>query len=206
MMRFKKTVPFLCLFIVFFLCSCSGYRETNEGLVVSVVGIDKKADNFTVIAQTVIPSDSGTVECETVSASAASVREAFERLGLNAVKPLIFDHCSGIAIGAGNDTDDIFEIFSYAENKTEINLSVNLFYTENAASLVEISSNMRQGGYDITQMIKNRKDNFDNELYVAVKKLSQAKDVKLPLISVKNKKINLSGAYIIENNKKELIK
>lgn len=206
MIRFKIISVVLCFFAAFFLCSCFGYRETNEGLVVAVVGVDKSSEGFTVTAQAVIPSDSGTVECESVSATAEGLDEAFEKMSLNAVKPLIFEHCSGLAIGKVKDTEDIFEIISYIENKNEIKLSINLFYTDNAEALISASSYMRQGGYDITQMIKKRGDDFDNELYTAVKRLSQKKSVRIPIMSVENQRISIAGVYIIEDNMEELIK
>lgn len=184
----RKTFLFLISVVVISsLCGCAGYRETNGGLVVSLIGVDREGDEIRMSVQTVLPDTEGNVDCETVFAKAKNIDAAYNKLRQKTVKPLIFEHCVGLALGNTLKKSDILVLLDFAEQKNDINLSINLFCTENAFGFLEETGEIyRQGGYDVIELIKNNDENFENKLFMIMRELHRENNAKLPFIRLKD--------------------
>lgn len=183
----KLLVFFISVIITATLCGCVGYRETNGGLVVSLIGIDREGDEIKMSVQTVLPNTEGEVDCDTVSAKAKNIESAYNNMRQKTVKPLILEHCVGVALGSTLKKSDILVFLNFAEQKTDINLSINFFCTENAFAFLEESGEIyRQGGYDVIELIKNNNEDFYNKLFMIKRELHKGKSVRLPFIRLED--------------------
>ena len=183
----RKTLLFLISVVVISsLCGCAGYRETNGGLVVSLIGVDREGDEIRISVQTVLPDTEGNVDCETVFAKAKNIDAAYNKLRQKTVKPLIFEHCVGLALGNTLKKSDILVLLDFAEQKNDINLSLNIFYCDNASQFLMDSGSYRQGGYDVIELIKNNNENFENKLFMIMRELHKGNNAKLPFIRLKD--------------------
>ena len=195
----KKTVAFfIAIFITAFLCGCAGYRETNGGLTVSLIGIDKNEQGIKMTVQTVLPDTEGKVVCKTVSATAKNIETAYNKLRDKTVKPLILEHCVGAALGETVEKSDILEFLNFAEQKSDINLSLNFFYTKDAEKFLANSSNYRQGGYDIIELIKNNSKVFENKLFMIKRELHKQSGAKVPFLIFKGEEAIIEKTVILE--------
>ena len=184
----RKILLFLIpIIITVSLCGCVGYRETNGGLVVSLIGIDREGDEIKMSVQTVLPDTEGNVDCDTVFAKAKNIESAYNNLRQKTVKPLILEHCVGVGLGSTLKKSDILVFLNFAEQKNDINLSINFFCTENAFDfLAESGEIYRQGGYDVIELIKNNNEDFYNKLFMIKRELHKGKSAKLPFIRLED--------------------
>lgn len=195
----KILVLFISGIMCISLCGCVGYRETNGGLVVSLIGIDREGDEIKMSVQTVLPDTEGRVDCDTVSAKAKNIEKAYKELSQKTVKPLILEHCVGASLGGTLKKSDILAFLSFAEQKNDINLSLNFFCTENAFDfLVESGEIYRQGGYDVIELIKNNNEEFQNKLFMIKRELYKNKGIKLPFLKLKDDEAVIQKTIILE--------
>ena len=195
----KKSAVFLILSsIIIFLSGCVGYRETNECLTVSLIGIDRAGEDIKITVQTILADTEGKVDCETVNATGKDIETAFSKLCEKTVKPLILEHCVGTALGSTLNNNDIIAFLDFAEQKTDINLSLNFFYTPKADEFLIDSGNYRQGGYDIIELIKNNRNTFQNKLFMIKRELNKGKGAKIPVLSFKGDEAVIENTVILE--------
>lgn len=195
----KKTLfLFISVIMCISLCGCVGYRETNGGLVVALIGIDREGDEIKISVQTVLPNTEGEVDCETVFAKAKNIEGAYKKLRQKTVKPLILEHCVGASLGNTLKKSDILTFLNFAEQKNDINLSLNFFCTENAYDfLVQSGEIYRQGGYDVIELIKNNDQAFQNKLFMIKRELYKNKGVKLPFLKLKDDEAVIDKTVIL---------
>lgn len=194
----KILLIFILVIMCSSLCGCVGYRETNGGLVVSLIGIDREGDEIKMSVQTVLPNTEGEVDCETISAKAKNIEKAYNKLRQKTVKPLILEHCVGAALGGSLKKSDILTFLNFAEQKNDINLSLNFFCTENAVDfLVDSGEIYRQGGYDVVELIKNNAEAFQNKLFMINRELYKNKGVKLPFLKLKDDEAVIDKTVIL---------
>lgn len=189
---------FISVIMCISLCGCVGYREISGGLVVSLIGIDREGDEIKMSVQTVLPNTEGEVDCETVFAKAKNIERAYKKLRQKNVKPLILEHCVGASLGNTLKKSDIITFLNFAEQKNDINLSLNFFCTENAYDfLVQSGEIYRQGGYDVIELIKNNDQAFQNKLFMIKRELYKNKGVKLPFLKLKDDEAVIDKTVIL---------
>lgn len=197
----KKALSFLlAVLITTLFCGCLGYRETNEGLTVSLIGLDRKGEDIKMTVQTVLPDTEGKVECKTVSVTAENIEKAYKKLGEKTVKPLIFEHCVGAALGTTLRKNDILDFLEFAERKSNINLSLNFFYTTDAMSFIMESGNLRQGGFDVIELIKNNSKTFENKLFMIKRELHKGSIARVPFVIFKGEEAVIEKTVIVEGS------
>ena len=195
----KKVLTFyLIAAIGVLLCGCVGYRETNGGLTVSLIGIDREGDEIKMSVQTVLPDTEGEVDCQTVSASAKNIEAAYNKLRSKTVKPLILEHCVGAALGSKLKNGDILAFLDFAEQKNDINLSLNIFYCDNASQFLMDSGSYRQGGYDVIELIKNNSQSFQNKLFMIKRELHKNKGAKVPYLKFTGEEAVIEKTILLE--------
>ena len=145
-----------------------------------------------------LPNTEGEVDCETVFAKAKNIEGAYKKLRQKTVKPLILEHCVGASLGNTLKKSDIITFLNFAEQKNDINLSLNFFCTENAYDfLVQSGEIYRQGGYDVIELIKNNDQAFQNKLFMIKRELYKNKGVKLPFLKLKDDEAVIDKTVIL---------
>ena len=195
----KKTLIFsTAVLITVLFCGCLGYRETNGGLAVSLIGIDRSSEGIRITVQTVLPDTEGKVDCETVSATDENIQKAYQRLKNKMIKPPILEHCIGACLGATLHKNDVLEFLDFAEKKPDINLSLNFFYTTDAMSFIMESGNLRQGGFDVIELIKNNSKTFENKLFMIKRELHKGSIARVPFVIFKGEEAVIEKTVILE--------
>lgn len=202
-MKNKWISIFLALFLLLTFCGCRGYREADNCYIVTAMGFDKKDD----YKATVEIIDAGSNESkktpviETYIGKGKTPQEAVFSLNNQISKTLIFDHCSAVVIGKNVGKNGIESIIKYARELKELNFSVYFFITENAEKLFKNSkSSAAAKGFEIAGNVRETtKDtgiNYQNKYYQVYKAFRSNEYYTLPNLTLKNKKIIISGQAI----------
>ncbi len=176
----KKII--LSLFCVVLLCGCSGYKEVNDGYLVTGIAFERLDGGVKITASIILPqSPEGVI----LSAVGSDLSTALCELKKSQVNTLYFEHCGAVVLNQ-NIKSDALKIFELCKTKIKIPISAKAVYCDNAEQLFLAD----RTGYDIISLLKNNHAKSDNRIF----KIEQAADsISLPLISVRDKTMIFEG-------------
>ncbi len=175
----KKLIPLFCLML---LCGCSGYKEINNGYLVTGIAFDKTSDGVKITVNAVLPEGE---ENMILSGSGEGLKSALNDLKKAQVKTLYFEHCGTVVLNQ-NLKDNVYSILEFCKNQIKTPIAARVVLCNDAGSLFLAD----RTGYDVISLLKNNNFKTDNRLY----KIEQGvgKTV-LPLLSVKQNTISFEG-------------
>ncbi len=209
---------FLLFILTFLLSGCYDYNELNDLAIISGIGIDYTNDKYEVTFEIMSTkkegdSSSASTSSYTVSSKGKTVFEAFSNNGNIMDKVPYYDHVEVVVIDeevAKNHLEEVAEFLirnSKFRNEVYLTISSNTkakdllsasFKEKPDASsfivgLLEHSSNSSSAGYyDIfTETLNNI--------------LTKGKDARLPVFTLKDKKISLIGIGLFKDFKLQTI-
>lgn len=168
----KKII--LSLFFAILLCGCTGYKETNNGYLVTSVAISKSGDGVTILLNTLSSKDQESI---ILSSEGYDLKSAFKNLKKQQTKSLYFEHCGVVALTT-NLKNDVKPILNFCKNTIKVPIAVQIVYCDDANALFAAD----RTGYDVISLIKNADNKTDNLLY----KIEQKTKFKLPIIIVRD--------------------
>ncbi len=198
----------LCIMVSF--CGCKGYRETENGYIVTALGFDKgKKDEFSISVEVVSAGGGETTNSpssEILVGGGKSPGNAVFTLNDELSKTLIFDHCAVVILGEELTKGQTEEIFKYLDVLKELNLGVFLTTTKNSKELLTKSKSVSVArGFDIAGNIKESATeagiNYHNKFYEINKAYKNGELYSMPNLEVDNKKIVISGESVVKKEK-----
>ncbi len=181
----KKII--LPMFCVLLLCGCSGYKEINNGYLVTAIAFDKTEDNSQIILNTILPE--GTDETIILTGSGHDFNSAFGELKKSQVKTLYFEHCGVLAVKKDIPKNELVDILKFCKDKIRLPIAVRTIYCTDATALFKAD----RTGYDVITLINNSGTKTDNRLYSLGRKISDKNDFSLPLITTRAGTIYFEG-------------
>ncbi len=173
----KKLIPLFCLIL---LCGCSGYKEINNGYLVTGIAFDKTDNGVKITVNAVLPEGE---ENMILSGSGDSLSSAFNNLKKSQVKTLYFEHCGTVVLNQ-NLKDNLYPILEFCKNQIKTPIAVRVVFCNDSKSLFLAD----RTGYDVISLLKNSNFKTDNRLY----KIEQGvRETVLPLLSVRQNTISL---------------
>ncbi len=163
-------LPLFCLVL---LCGCAGYKEINNGYLITATAFEKSNDNVKITLNAVLPESQDIL---VLSSSGSSLQSAFENLKKQQTKAFYFEHC-GVVVLNENIKADKKEILNFCKQKMDIPISAGVVYCNDITALFNADCT----GYDIMSLIKNTEIDTQNRIY----KIEQ-QNTKLPIIALKN--------------------
>lgn len=203
----------ILLIIPLLLSGCYDYNELNELAIISGIGIDYEDDNFVVtyeILSTKKESESSASSSTyNVTSKGKTISEAFSNNGNNMDKVPYFEHLDIVVISeeiASNHLDEVTEfMIRSSELRNEFYMAVG--ESSSAKDIISNSSKEKPSSANfITGMLENSKDSTSSGYYdmftdTISKIITDGKDAILPVISLEDEKIILSGMAIFKDFK-----
>ncbi len=176
----KKTIlSLLCLIL---LCGCSGYKEINDGYLVTSVAFEELDGGGLITANIILPQ---TEENMILSAWGGDFDEAFSALKKAQVRSLYFEHCGTVVLNP-RLKPQAFEILELCKNKIKIPIAARVVYCHDAKALFSAD----RTGYDVISLLKNNNARQDNQIF----EIEQTADnLELPFISISDKTMIFEG-------------
>lgn len=176
--RFLKI---LCVFLLTLsLSGCSmltEYRESEQVILISGIGFDKKDGVLSISAETVYKEDEN--ESVIIVASGNTAEECIKSLKVKAGIPIILSHCGSVVISEELSKTETKDILLYLCTLYEFPLSSRVMSSGNALSLLKGKSiSSEQNGYVLAKILKE--NNIDSRLFVQMR----SGNISLPAFSV----------------------
>lgn len=159
----KKRIAFIVAALSITLCGCGGYREINQGYLVTSLGVWKQNNTITFLIEALSSSDVSDKASERVvlSGGGESVSLAYKSLKESVVKPLYFEQLGAVVL-QNISVQDLKEI-------EDIKPDVYLVETNDIKALFDADTPSGILGYDIISLIKTQatetKSEISNQLY-----------------------------------------
>lgn len=204
----------IVIFSLIFITGCSNYNELNDLAIVATIGIEKKQENFQVTLEVFkedkqSESGSSTKKSLAISGEGKSLDEAINDAAFMSEKLLFFPHLEAIIIDKDLAEDGIDDLMDYLSRYTDFSFQSYVVLSDDIKpSLIlekkdikteiigdSIYSIFNYTGQNNSAFVSNRYFNF-LEQYV-----NPRKDIYLPYIKVKDKKIVVEDAGIFKDSK-----
>ncbi len=208
-MKKVLTAAFLTVLSAFFLCSCKGYREADNGYIVTAVGFGGGKE-VTVFAEVVTAGGTERSDApvsEVIEGSGKTPIEAVFSLNNQISKHLAFEHCTAIIIDKTITSKQFDKILEYAKELKELNFAVDMFFCDDVKTLLNESESVSVArGFDIsgnlTETNKETGIDYKNKFYEIYNKVKDGSNYAFPLLKLKDGKVIIDG-QIVFNGKKE---
>ncbi|MDO4607654.1 MAG: hypothetical protein Q4B40_00495 [Clostridia bacterium] len=175
----KKII--LSLVCVGLLCGCSGYKEINNGFLVTSVAVGKTDNDIEIMLNVIQPeNEKGLI----LSGSGTDLKSAYKEIKKSQTKTLYFEHCGTIVLNQ-NIKGETKQILNFCKSQMNIPIAAQVVYCSDAKALF----NADQTGYDVISLIKNTGGNGQNRIY----KIEQGKNTKIPTVAVKDNTMVFEG-------------
>jgi len=193
----KKSVVLACAIALMMLCGCTGYREIDQGYIVTAIGFKKNSDETEIVLEVLTPS--GTAEkvkdTNVLSGTGKSEKEAYNDIKSQLVKDIYLDHCGLVAIEGGFNTKELTEVLQFCNTLQSLNIGAYVINTNNVEDLFDAKAVRMSVGYDVIRLIKNAAkgngQSFSNQVYQLQRDFSAGKSPQIPLVNITDKKISL---------------
>lgn len=152
----KKVVALVTLAAMLFLCGCekySDYKEIENRLFISTLGIDETASGITIYAESAVSKRTGDgYEISVLSGAGETVPEAFD--GIKNSTPLSVDlsHLAVIILGKNQENTEK-KLAEYLISKPEDMLSCYLVFSDSAKDLISCGKETPLG-YSLASALK----------------------------------------------------
>lgn len=200
-----KTKIMIIILIITLCTGCYNYKEINDLSIVSAFGIDKKGENYKVVAQTVNTQKSGTMESSGSSTSTfttftnvgPSLHEAYRNILNETGKKLYTNHTVILALNEEVAKEGISDIIDYFGRDYNFRKQVLVIITKDSTEevLSIVTPVIPLNSDSIREIIKN------NEKYIGETTTFTFEDLLKNHLS--NKMDLIIPAFNIENNNKE---
>ena len=205
-----KLISLFCVVSFLMLCGCSGYREADNGYIVTAIGFDGNED-FKVSVEVVTAGGSelrSEPKSEVISGKGNSPMEAVFSLNSKISKNLVFDHCTALLIGKNLSGKNLEEVLKYGKEIKELNFAIDMFMCESAEDLLKESESVSVArGFDIAANLKETKSetgiDYQNKFYEIYMEYNAGKSYSFPYLKVKNERIIIDGESVFKENKEK---
>ena len=142
--------PLAAVVLVLCLCSCKGYRETDNEYYVTTVCFEKEKENFRALIEVLtISSDDKKTGSKVFAATGKTPYDAVEGTTSSMPKTAVFDHCSTAIIGSEITGEDFKSVVKYLYDTKNLNLGIYMYTAENITGILELKPQTPSVGYDI---------------------------------------------------------
>ncbi len=175
----KKII--LSLACVCLLCGCSGYKEINNGYLVTSAAIGKTDNYIEIILNVILPEND---ESLVLLGRGKNLKSAYDEIKNSQTKTLYFEHCGTVVLNQ-NIKGEIKQVLTFCKTQMNIPIAAQVVYCNKAKSLFEAD----RTGYDVISLVKNTGGNGQNHIY----KIEQRSNIKIPVIAVREGTIYFEG-------------
>ena len=205
-----KIITIFCVFNILFLCGCNGYREADNGYIVTAMGFDGE-DEISVSVEVVTAGGSelrSEPSSEIIVGNGKSPMEAIFSLNSQISKNLVFEHCTAIIIGRTLSETHLEKFLKYGKETKELNFAVDMVICENAKELLKNAKSVSVAkGFDIAANLKETKSetgiDYQNKFYEIYMEYKAGKNYAFPFLSVKEERIIIDGQCVFKDNKEK---
>ena len=205
-----KIISVLCAINILFLCGCNGYREADNGYIVTAIGFDGE-DEISVSVEVVTAGGNelrSEPSSEILFGKGKSPMEAIFSLNSQISKNLVFEHCGAIIIGRNLSETHLEKVLKYGKDTKELNFAVDVFISENAGELLKNSKSVSVArGFDIASNLKETRSetgiDYQNKFYEIYMEYKEGNNYTLPFLSVKDERIIIDGQCVFNDNKEK---
>ena len=205
-----KIISFLCAASILFLSGCNGYREADNGYIVTAIGFDGE-DEISVFVEVVTAGGSelrSEPSSEVLVGKGKSPMEAIFSLNSQISKNLVFEHCTAIIIGRTLSETHLEKVLKYGKDTKELNFAVDMFICENAGELLKNSKSVSVAkGFDIASNLKETKSetgiDYQNKFYEIYMEYKAGNNYTFPFLSVEDERIIIDGQCVFRDRKEK---
>ncbi len=175
----NKLIPFVMCILL--LCGCSGYKEINNGYLVTAIAFEKTENGVKINASAFLPVLEENI---VLQGTGGDFNSAFNELKRKQVKTLYFEHCGTVVLNQ-NFKDEALTVLEFCKNKIKVPIAARVILCNDAKALFEADKT----GYDVISLLKNNNYNGEDRLY----KIEQKGEIALPFVTVNEKVISFEG-------------
>ena len=169
------------------LCGCSGYKEINNGYLVTAISFEKSGEESQILLKVLLPENED--ESLILSGSGSGFDEAFSMLLRTQAKSLYFEHCGVLAIKRDTPKNEIEDILSFCHKKLNAPAAMRAVYCDDTKSVFDADKT----GYDVITLINNNGIKYENRLYALKRKINDKADFSLPMVSARDNTVFFEG-------------
>lgn len=205
----------IIIFSLLLITGCSNYHELNDLAIVSAMGIEKEDNKFKItleLYKELKENNSSKEESTTVVSYGKSIDEAINSSSLKSETLLYFSHIQAIIIDGDYAKDGISDMMDYLSRNTDFSFVsyVVVTDTEKPSDILnkkDIDNEII--GKSIASIFNITEENSSNFVYNKYNDflgqfINKRKDIFLPLLKVKNKKITIDDMVVFNNDKSVL--
>lgn len=154
----KKII--ICLSVIFLICLIFGtndYKEPENSLTVSGIGIDIIDGKYRVTAEITESGNKGGEEyfVKTVEGVGTNFETALTKIENQLIDDLTLSHCPIIIFGQNTDNKTLYEVTEFCVSNYEIELSVIFAAAENAEEIFSDKVFDKQVGYFMIDLLNS---------------------------------------------------
>ncbi len=196
-----KKILIVFFLLVFPLCGCKGYRETDSEYFATAVCFQKKDDDFKAhIEVLAISEEDKKPESKVFVSSGKTPYSAVAGTTALMPKNAVFDHCGTAMIDGSISGEDFKSVIEYLYDTKNLNLGIFMFFTDDIEGVLDCDSQAASVGYDImateANITKTSGISFKNKYYEICARQIKTGGFCLPIVSKEENRPAVSGEMI----------
>lgn len=181
----------ICISLVFSNGSL-GYREIEDGYIVTSVAFEKTGNEVEMILEVLLPLSTEQTYENMLYGKGENFEKAYVEIQKSLVKSLYFEHCGVIIISNNYTVSETEKIFDFCKNLKLISIDVYAVVTDDLNEIFKTEKSSESLGYDIIELLKNSKfESLKNQFYQIEKQYALGLTPNFPVVNVKNNRLIL---------------